>query len=206
VADRSNVIPFGKYKGQEVDAVRVVDPAYLEWLVAQAWFAEKFRPIYQTIVVAPKESEDTPEHNSLQIRFLDKHFRSAFLNFLCLSEWGAGFEEALAVFNWHDVEFEVLGWDVRISLQYRDQRKTRVGPVFWIECKPTVGDDFPSILRQIKKQASALGKIDKDHHEFVLLVESFAASNVQNEEIERMFLSSDVKIVRLQDLLGQAAS
>jgi len=57
------IIPFGKYKGQEIEQVIARDPQYVQWIMQQAWFQEKFQPIYQVVInqFAPP-SEDTPAH------------------------------------------------------------------------------------------------------------------------------------------------
>ena len=61
------VIPFGKYKGSEVESVRETDSQYLDWL-AQQPFLEKFPEIAAAISGATEES---PVHNALQAQFLD---------------------------------------------------------------------------------------------------------------------------------------
>src|SRR5262245_54362210 len=77
----SGIIPFGKYRGQEIEEIKQRDPAYLQWLTQQAWFAEKFGPTYQLVInnFAPP-SEETPAHNALQVQFLDLNFRKAFFD------------------------------------------------------------------------------------------------------------------------------
>lgn len=35
-------LPFGKYKGQHVDRVAKEDPAYLEWLLWEHWFMDRY--------------------------------------------------------------------------------------------------------------------------------------------------------------------
>jgi hypothetical protein len=68
------VIPFGKYRGQPVEAL-MADASYCEWLMAQPWFRERYASLVTIIVnggVAP--DADTPEHNRLQALFLDGEF------------------------------------------------------------------------------------------------------------------------------------
>ena len=71
----NDIIPFGKYKGQPIE-VLLNNPSYCHWLKEQEWFKEKFNnsPIYQIIINNFGETEATPEHNALQIRFNDKDF------------------------------------------------------------------------------------------------------------------------------------
>ena len=69
----TNIVPFGKYKGQPVEAL-AADRQYFEWLSAQAWFRERYQNIYTLIVNNFAEPDETPEHNALQMRFLDDDF------------------------------------------------------------------------------------------------------------------------------------
>jgi hypothetical protein len=76
-AERMNapVIPFGKHKGRTVDELRD-----LEWASAQPWFREKFESLYLSIVnVNTGEPAETPEHNAMQVRFLEPEYVDAFL-------------------------------------------------------------------------------------------------------------------------------
>jgi hypothetical protein len=74
-----NIVPFGKYKGQPVE-VLAQDRSYLEWLSAQPWFRERYAGIYNTLIVNNfTEAAETPDHNALQVLFLDDDFCLRFL-------------------------------------------------------------------------------------------------------------------------------
>jgi hypothetical protein len=73
------VIPFGKHKDATVAEVLATDPSYADWLLAQAWFAERFATLHAALLTRGAGTDDTPEHNALQARFLDPLFRAAFL-------------------------------------------------------------------------------------------------------------------------------
>jgi hypothetical protein len=76
-----NIVPFGKYKGQPVEAL-AQDRPYLEWLSAQDWFRERYTGIYTLIVNNFTEASETPDHNALQVLFLDDDFCARFLTVL----------------------------------------------------------------------------------------------------------------------------
>lgn len=79
----SDIIPFGKYKGQPVE-VLMQDRSYLEWLSGQDWFRQRYAALYQTVVVNNfTEPSETPEHNALQVLFLDEAFCAAFVEAIC---------------------------------------------------------------------------------------------------------------------------
>lgn len=69
----SKIVPFGKYKGQPVEML-AADRDYCEWLMAQPWFADRFRDVYNVVINYGGQPEETPEHNALQARFLDDEF------------------------------------------------------------------------------------------------------------------------------------
>jgi hypothetical protein len=69
------VIPFGKYKGQPVE-VLASDRGYCEWLMAQAWFVQRYPQVHTLVINNFAEPTETPEHNALQIRLLDDTFRA----------------------------------------------------------------------------------------------------------------------------------
>ena len=68
------VVPFGKYKGQPVE-VLASDRDYCDWLLAQAWFVQRYPQVHTLVINNFGEPTETPEHNALQIRLLDDHFR-----------------------------------------------------------------------------------------------------------------------------------
>lgn len=73
--DKNSIVPFGKYKGEEIEAIAIRDPAYIQWLGQQAWFEEKFHHLAETLLAGFKSpSQDTPEHNAMQIQFADEQF------------------------------------------------------------------------------------------------------------------------------------
>jgi uncharacterized protein (DUF3820 family) len=76
----SEVVPFGKYKGQAVE-VLLADDGYRDWLMSQDWFRARFGTIYQTIINYGGQPQDSPEHNEMQASFLndDRCFRLARL-------------------------------------------------------------------------------------------------------------------------------
>lgn len=68
------LVPFGKYKGQPVEVMQM-DTGYCEWLSTQDWFRERYANVYQQVIINNfTEASETPEHNKLQMFFLDKEF------------------------------------------------------------------------------------------------------------------------------------
>jgi hypothetical protein len=262
----NDIIPFGKYRGQEIEQIRQRDPAYLQWLVQQAWFSEKFGPTYQLVVnnFAPP-SEETPAHNALQVRFLEFKFQIAFW-------YGSGLDDAvdwkdLAVrFNtriessglrkapkprrrgddrksgyahapekyWveshqRDVRQKWKTWRLRNrepvrqrafgSAKFEDITDVCFGLTasvgfgeinrefdatdeyqIYIEIKPSMGDDYPAVLRQVKRQQQVRKERAWSRSFWCLLVDQFASQSVTLEQVRRIFLRDAILVVEMQDV------
>lgn len=112
-SSEKNIIPFGKYRGKPVE-VLLGDAAYTEWLRGQGWVAERFPAIHTLIINNFGDPSETPEHNALQLRFLDDTlcrqacrawiaFRYSPPRMLCVLQ------------DIQDITFEVNGADVQIT-------------------------------------------------------------------------------------------
>ena len=77
----SKIVPFGKYQGRSGDEL-VADDSYARWLTAQDWFRTRYTTLYQVVINKGAEPTETPEHNKIQVRFLDEAFRTALLESL----------------------------------------------------------------------------------------------------------------------------
>jgi hypothetical protein len=232
-----NVVPFGKYKGQPVE-VLAQDRPYLEWLSAQDWFRERYASIYTLIVNNFTEAAETPDHNALQVLFLDDAFCTRFLTVLkpqwrtaaiqhltqlvlerkkhLIEGYGLGdrvkkqIDETISKFlniNWTSRfhrEFEQRGIDVRLGcyiVTTELPERERYGAdlfesavdvcagYFNIEIKPSVGDDYPAVLRQMRANNS-----------HVLFTQNYAGVGATEEQFVKTFTLSDIKIVFRRDV------
>ncbi|WP_046869308.1 hypothetical protein [Microvirga massiliensis] len=244
------VVPFGKYKDQPVE-VMISDQEYCTWLLAQPWFAERWRDLYQSVVNAGGKTDDTPEHNRLQARFLDEEFCRALA--LCVEpKWAdpravclslattevedlqesarrQGEEAELGDPEFQGAEitishlvFESAGWDVtfnatldgKVLIDGRENFRThglhgardldavmRCSERLWlhVECKPVVGDDYPSVLRQIKNYAC-----DR-HTTRIALLERFEAAGATLEQLRKIYASSGIQVVMVSEVEEAAA-
>jgi hypothetical protein len=243
----SDVIPFGKYRGQEITQVIQRDPAYVQWLTQQAWFPEKFSPIYQLVInnFAPA-SEETPAHNALQVRFLDLNFRAAVwlasgynreidwekLHEAFLRQYftvpryyrGSGRPYADAHLKQHrayirtlwsrwrrrrDIsgttlysapQFEEISdvtFQVTPSIGLDDLTQRGNTYVVMIEIKPSMGDDYPVVLRQMKRQRSSGSNYDR---RWILLVDQFASQSVTLDQVRAVFTQDQIRLVMMTDV------
>lgn len=178
MSDPHRIIPFGKYKGQPVE-VLAADRQYLEWLQAQPWFPERFPAMHTLIVNNFGEPEFTPEHNRLQLEFLDPAIASSVVEIARPSMW----KHSEKPFRCQ-VQIEPRGFDVLIHF----------GPSLFIECKPTIGEDFPAIIRKVNANR-------QEHHGyFVVVFDQFTVRSVSFDAVKSAFLSSEIGLVSIDEI------
>lgn len=209
----AEIVPFGKYKGQPIAAL-AQDREYCEWLSGQDWFRTRFSGIHTLIVNNFGAPAETPEHNALQAKFTDAKWRAmaaaqmidwpSFEWFLkthstcnehCCSDGQdkVNRAEALALrktgvpasVRIRGLAFEDHGADVVLDCEFT------LGQVidrqeFRIECKPSLGDDYPAVLRQMKA-----------HRSNVLVIGDggYTGTGATREQIEAIFGTAKIKIV-----------
>ncbi len=234
------IIPFGKHKGKPVFTL-ADDKAYAEWLLAQPWFKEKHLNIYNVVINNFRQPDDSPEHNAMQIKFLDQnyalklayHLEPTLFN-LSSSEINAGLKAAINsktmyldviknklpefnetnLLNTSSPSFE-QGYDVAYSVKYGvnfyvTHRNTFGDTVevfsyskanyisIQIEIKPTIGDDFPAVLRQMK--ASMPITYDDYRKSKCLLVGTYTGVGATKEQFVQFFQSQKYKVVFASDI------
>lgn len=226
------IIPFGKHKGKPIEFL-ATDKQYLDWLLAQSWFREKYLNIYNIVINNFREPVDTPEHNKIQIKFLKLEYRLklAFLvnpklfenNSIKLNqeiykvlqikenkeceyfidslknpneniEFGLYttqllkysnpvFEKVDVYYNlWYGLEFY---YNTRTDNYQRfDHQKLSS---YWLEIKPTISDDFPSVLRQMKASMPYQQNVYNRDKFFILLVGEYIGTSVTKLEFIEYF-------------------
>lgn len=188
------VIPFGKYKGRSVGEISGIDPQYLEWLAAQDWFARKYQPIYN-IIAAPTD-DMSPEHNTLQVKFLDDDFCIKIISMINSKVKG-----------WELVErqMELPYGDVGIKLNFAEEDKSLnklYWKIFYFELKPSIGDDYPAFLRQVRAQRQK--KIGSDENsiffQWCVVYENFSATSVTEKQMKQMFNEANISIIKLGEM------
>jgi len=114
------IVPFGKYKGQPL-ALLAHDQAYCEWLLGQHWFVQRYANIHTLIVNHFGEPAETPDHNRLQLRFLDLDFLSRCSHAILAVVEPATVTEKTIFLPFALPRFEVMGADVVWRLPERGQ-------------------------------------------------------------------------------------
>ena len=217
-----SLVPFGKYKGQPVEVI-AEDRGYCEWLLTQAWFVERFPQLRTVIINNFGEPAETPEHNALQLRFLDEALRLKVTMCLALfhqpgaSWFRQGTYGPLLSFCTMPT-FEDRGIDVqwRAGLWYPYHHKEdrwRPGGAYagtsvqhWqqatatvvVECKPSLGDDYPAVLRFLKSLPR--GKDDGAWVFKVLVADHYSFRGGTIEQVQQFFQASGVLLLDIAGL------
>ena len=98
-----------------------------------------------------------------------------------LATWSAEREFWKPPWEWDDYQFsEFLAERYTLIQQWREKR-------FCIELKPQMGDDFPAVLRQMKRNGAD-----------ILVIGSFEATTCNLEQVRKMF--GEKKIITLQEI------
>ncbi len=78
----AEIVPFGKYAGQPIERL-LSDVNYLDWVKGQPGLMRSLETrhpaFFNIIITGGPETEDTPDHNALQLRLFDRAFQLAFL-------------------------------------------------------------------------------------------------------------------------------
>jgi hypothetical protein len=200
------IVPFGKYKNQPVELM-LADRAYCEWLAAQPWFKERFAPIYNIIIQGPfEEQQCTPEHNAMQNLFvLERYPYARAVFYLCT---------IMKDFEIISRKSEVENWDIRLVAKC----KNSIGEFhrkLYIELKPTLGDDYPSVMRKMLSRVKS-SKVSRDDYvytsfgsypqkmvdsdEVALVIDKFQSAVTNLEDLSSIFEQHNITVLLLSEI------
>ncbi|MGE3410307.1 MAG: hypothetical protein AB7I37_26240 [Pirellulales bacterium] len=215
-SEAGQLIPFGKYRGQPLE-VLTRDAQYRDWLMAQDWFRVRYPQMVQVIVNNFGAPAETPEHNQMQARFLDGECRLKFafavtkIAVPTALQVAASFADKLKEqFQKYDCDRErwiaalrrrAVGLSfVRTGKPAFEDGSRAIDVVFWvdwivgyanlrIEIKPSIGDDFPAVLRQMRDKSVGL-----------LYYRSYSGQGVNEATFREYFASQGIKVVSEQEV------
>lgn len=193
--------PFGKYKGQPL-ALALSDSSYMQWVGSQVGIAERYPALIELIANGVNaKNYHTPEHNSMQIKFLNREYVTSMVKSMF---------EKRKISNVELLGFERYGWDVLI----RAEHTAKYGPCFnveenatykerfnvLVELKPSISEDYPTILRQVSNRI----RVDNLNHNIrrhngdpsihVVLTDSFNAKTATVAQVKSMFSTERIKL------------
>jgi len=208
------------------------DTKYLEWCKQQDWF-KNHQIIYnicvnQTITTSNQNSK-TPQHNKLQNLFLENENVIKLIRKLIYNKTGSipkkthydytcTFED---IFNWDIIIDNICNYkccdfepDTCRGECNEDFDGYKYHNAICIEIKPSLGDDYPCVLRKMKTQIQLTineytikepkpGEYKYKYlpSNYVLLIKDFNSAITTKEQLISIFNQSNIKIVFIDDLL-----
>jgi hypothetical protein len=140
-------LPFGKYKGQSVADIALVDAGYLTWLSAQPEMRDRFPSVFEAIDALNGGADCTPVHNKIQAAFLDEDFRKNAVSTIMQES----VEHQYTIDSVDIYKFEHF-CDCTLLVRGDGVRHNHSSMFIAVEIKPTVGDEYPQIMRQMAAQ------------------------------------------------------
>ena len=193
----SNIIPFGKHRGLTVAEIARIDAQYLDWLAQQPWFVENFPAAYEEIRGFLPDA-NTPQHNLLQARFLERRLIHKIVRRVfgrqAYQDWREYHRRADITFDdWMVTHGQ--DWLAKWTVEFEKiSDVVLTGPNFWrigLELKPSIGDDYPAVLRQALRQQLLLER------QPVLVIYERCNASVDEPTIGRIFAASNIGFLPL---------
>ncbi len=179
-----DIVPIGKYKGKPIEHL-MADQPYSEWLLAQAWFVDRYAELAQLLRMGRlTEPQDTPDHNAMIAGLIDQRDAMECLLAPTHDRCLPGQIEHLYCSEMHQ-EVEPKGADIRVSIG---------GVNLMIEVKPLIGDDYPSVIRQVK--AGVAGSVTTNA---VVIARTIEPTNLTVEQVKRQFELAGVRLILEHD-------
>ncbi len=206
-ATQDAIVSFGKYKGHPL-GVMMADPGYTGWLMAQPGVESKWPAIIAAIRngATPVEQDITPEHNAMQLRFLDED-----LALRALHNISGPKGRASAPIKYPDgsndakIIFEQDNWDVSIAEgrtykvpQIKVDNEFTVSAC--IELKPQIGDDYPAILRKVmSRRPSETGSQGCKYYRKAVITDYFESRVATWKQVKQLFIRSGVVLLNWEE-------
>jgi Exodeoxyribonuclease X-like C-terminal len=94
--------------------------------------------------------------------------------------------------EWKDEDIKIIVWRIK----------------FLVECKPSLGDDYPAVLRQMKDQQRRISntrelhlrKIRDSNYEHVLIYSEFAATGATIEQVKKIFSEANIYMISVTEI------
>lgn len=171
-----SIVPIGKYKGQPLERL-MADQSYSEWLLAQSWFIERYAELAQLLRMGRlSEPQDTPEHNAMVAGLIDQRDGMEWLIAGSYPNIAGHHLEEFFTARFEQ-ELEPKGGDISVSFDG-----------YWgllVEVKPLIGDDYPSVIRQVK----AAGRRG------VVIARTVETTNLTLDQVRRQFELAGVRLI-----------
>lgn len=213
----NRTVGFGKYKFLTFHQLVTDQSKYVDWLLSQTWFNERYPELYEyvkmvgTFVVNPDPQQphkisDTDDeeqlqmvqtHNQLQIRFTDNEKLLELVKRVLGEEHEYNIR-SVTFEHWCGADIEVVVTQITTNPGTFVNSTTVTNYTLLFEIKPSVSEDYPEILRQIRGQLYSHSIFRKqtgapDENIVQVLVAQRYDGKTVLEDVRRMY--GNVKIV-----------
>ena len=154
-SEGERLVSFGKHANLTFEQLAVTQPGYIHWLFMQEWFEGKYPELFDYLVsvgLQPKSrsssSNEIMNNNQYQSRFIPSRGELKQLITSIIGE-----HQLVSVTFEHLCNADIVV-DVLVSKNTKWYTSSQ-NVVVLIELKPSVSNDYPEILRQIRSQRRA---------------------------------------------------
>ena len=237
----TNIVPFGKYKGQDVEVMQA-DQGYVDWFLQQQDMIRKYENIYNVLINFNPDASETPIHNNIQGKFFNELFCASLVSFTDIDSINYVIENSknscrsfdYLEININNIEAELKGWDIVFTyslfanVNFSEdilELHNNLGKIlksdfkhnydrydynkiicnsfnsdcqYFIEIKPSLSDDYPSVLRQIKKNMNFCRLTGRDS--IFLVIGEYTGIGVDYDSLKKIFKSSGIEIIKIEDI------
>ena len=213
------VITFGKHQGLTVETLLANHRDYVEWLLGKSWLAERFSNLHAALLSAGTPTDETPEHNKIQARFLEPLFCEALIYVVAPAikdRWRKKVEEYWSQLDGGPIQrfpkpkenarpclltkssFEQKGidvitdwhWDVsKLFDEEHECGNYLAGGRVGVEIKPSIGDEYPTVLRQMERLGVK-----------ICLSENYTGRGVSEPVVKQIFESNGYSLIFVREI------
>lgn len=224
-----NIMKFGKYKGESIVDVIAKDSQYIEWLKKNnPTFNQQIMNI-NVIQENINIKKDSPEHNLMQVNIFNninniftkerlfelKFFTKEDFHYVNIEE-----EKNIYIDIKKEIEKKYNNYyiDIFLNIYISCRTEKEQNDYFHkspnsvlnkfdstkkicIEIKPTIGDDFMDIIRQLSKYKNIDGYHNFD--KFIVITKNIKCSNLSKDDVLNVFKSKKIKVLFYDDIFNK---
>ena len=174
----NRTVDFGKHKALTFQQLATDQKKYVNWLFSQTWFNYRYPELYEYLKLVglglenskspvhhrkediddAKKLQKVQTHNELQVRFTDSEQLLDLVQRVLGADSGEVYTVRSVTFeHWCGADIEVLVTQTTPVPGMLMNSSTLVNHTLLFELKPSVSDDYPDVLRQIRGQLYSHG-------------------------------------------------
>ncbi len=215
----NRVVGFGKHKKLTFQQLVTDQKRYIDWLNTQTWFNSRYPELYEYIKLVgssftvnddpyrlhkfsdidDEELQMVQTHNELQVRFTDSDELLALVKRILGQEHEYSIR-SVTFEHWCGADIEVLVTQLVTNTGLVMNSTTATNHTLLFEIKPSVSDDYPDVLRQIRGQLYSHGifrrqtGVPDDKITQVLVTQKYDGT-ISLEEVRKMYGNVSVVFV-----------